>query len=195
MVVLLLGLVIATVFFSITKLSSELPAYMANASQQATTDLSTPQESETSAQIQQVALAVSPIAQGLLASAATLLVQFRLALAIFFFMISATLSLPTPSRLGLDTSLPTIGRVAALTEDVRKYMTVLTGVSAGRDWRDPGGTDDPASVDHHGKFRGHPHTGDIDALHGRVKERREERSCQVCQGFVGESERHFWYWW
>jgi predicted PurR-regulated permease PerM len=35
MVVLILGLVIATVFFSITKLTTELPTYMASASQQA----------------------------------------------------------------------------------------------------------------------------------------------------------------
>jgi AI-2 transport protein TqsA len=60
---------------------------------------------------------------------ADLLVQFGLALAIFFFMISAALALPTPSRLGLDPDIPIIGRVSALTEDVRKYMTVLTGVN------------------------------------------------------------------
>jgi len=35
MVVLLLGLVIATVFFSVTKLSTELPAYLASGSAQA----------------------------------------------------------------------------------------------------------------------------------------------------------------
>jgi predicted PurR-regulated permease PerM len=58
-----------------------------------------------------------------------LLVQFGLALAIFFFMISAALALPAPSRLGLDPSIPAIGRITALTEDVRKYMTVLTGVN------------------------------------------------------------------
>jgi predicted PurR-regulated permease PerM len=44
-------------------------------------------------------------------------------------MISAALALPTPSRLGLDPNAPTIGRVTALTEDVRKYMTILTGVN------------------------------------------------------------------
>jgi predicted PurR-regulated permease PerM len=44
-------------------------------------------------------------------------------------MISAAISLPTPSRLGLDADLPIINRVASLTEDVRKYMTVLTGVN------------------------------------------------------------------
>ena len=129
MVVLILGLVIATVFFSITKLTTELPTYMASASQQASADLSSTTDSETSTQVEQVTLSISPVAQSMLASALDLLVQFGLALAIFFFMISAALSLPTPSRLGLDPDMPVISRVTALTEDVRKYMTVLTGVN------------------------------------------------------------------
>ena len=58
-----------------------------------------------------------------------MLVQFGWALAIFFFMISAALALPAPSRLGLDPNNPTMGRVTHLTEDVRKYMTVLTGIN------------------------------------------------------------------
>ena len=127
-VVLLLGLVIATVFFSITKLSTELPTYMASASQQASEDLSTTENPETSEEIEQ-ATNVGPIAQSLMASAIDLLVDFGLALFIFFFMISAALSLPTPSRLGLNPNTPMIGRIATLTEDVRKYMTVLTGVN------------------------------------------------------------------
>ena len=65
----------------------------------------------------------------MLASVLDLLVQFGLALVIFFFMISAALALPAPSRLGLDPSSPSIGRIANLTEDVRKYMTVLTGIN------------------------------------------------------------------
>jgi AI-2 transport protein TqsA len=129
MVVLILGLVIATVFFSITKLATELPTYMASASEQATTDLSATQGSTTSTQVEQVTLSIGPIVQGLLASTVNLLVEFGLALAIFFFMISAALALPTPSRLGLNPAMPVIGRVAALTEDVRKYMTVLTGIN------------------------------------------------------------------
>jgi predicted PurR-regulated permease PerM len=128
-VVLFLGLVIATVFFSITKLSTELPAYLASGSMQAGTDLSSTQESEMSAQIEQVTLALGPVVQSLLTSVLNLLIQFGLALAIFFFMISAALSLPTPSRLGLDPNTPVIGRVTALTEDVRQYMAVLTGVN------------------------------------------------------------------
>jgi predicted PurR-regulated permease PerM len=129
MVVVLLGLVIATVFLSITKLTTELPTYLAGASQQASTDLSTTEGSEISAQIEQVTIGLGPVVQGLMSSVVDLLVQFGLALAIFFFMISAALSLPAPSRLGLDPNMPVIGRVTALTEDVRKYMTVLTGVN------------------------------------------------------------------
>ena len=129
MVVLLLALVIGTVFFSITKLSTELPTYMSSASQQASADLSSPEGSQTSIQIEQVTTSIGPVAQGVLASVMNLLVQFGLALVIFFFMISAAMALPTPSRLGLDPNTSSIGRVSALTEDVRKYMTVLTGVN------------------------------------------------------------------
>jgi AI-2 transport protein TqsA len=125
MVVLVLGLVIATVFFSIAQLSASLPTYMASASQQAASDTS----STTATQIDQITISMGPVMQGFLVSITNLLVQFGLALVIFFFMISAAISLPTPSRLGLDPDMPIIGRVTTLTEDVRKYMTVLTGVN------------------------------------------------------------------
>ena len=65
----------------------------------------------------------------MLASVLNLLVQFGWALVIFFFMISAAITLPKPSRLGLDPNAPAIGRITHLTEDVRKYMTVLTGIN------------------------------------------------------------------
>ncbi len=129
MVVLLLGLVIFTVFFSVTKLTTELPAYMASASEQASADVASTTDAETSTQIEQVTISMGPVVQGLLTNVLNLLAQFGLALVIFFFMISAALSLPTPSRMGLDPNQPIIGRVAELTEDVRKYMTVLTGVN------------------------------------------------------------------
>jgi AI-2 transport protein TqsA len=126
LVVLILGLVIATVFFSVTKLSTELPIYMESASQQASADLSATTNPETSAEIEQVTTSIGPVAQGVLASVVSLLVQFGMALLIFFFMISAALALPGAARLGLDPNAPVIGRVTALTEDVRKYMAVLT---------------------------------------------------------------------
>jgi AI-2 transport protein TqsA len=121
--------VIATVFFSITKLATELPTYVASASQQASEDLSTTESAEATTQIELVTTSTGAVAQSVMASVLDMLVQFGLALAIFFFMISAAMALPTPSRLGLDPGASNVGRVSSLTEDVRKYMTVLTGIN------------------------------------------------------------------
>ena len=129
MVVLILALVIATVFFSVTKLSTELPVYLADASEQATADTSTTESTETITQVEYVTTSIGPIAEGLISSMLDMLVVFGMALVIFFFMISAAMSLPTPSRMGLDPGNQSIGRVASLTADVRKYMTVLTGIN------------------------------------------------------------------
>jgi predicted PurR-regulated permease PerM len=129
MVVLILGLVIATVFFSITKLTTEIPAYTESASQQTTEEPAADSAAETTTQPDDVTVQIGEIAQGVIASVLNLLVQFGWALVIFFFMISAAITLPKPSRLGLDPNAPTIGRVTHLTEDVRKYMTVLTGIN------------------------------------------------------------------
>ncbi len=129
LVVVVLGLVIATVFFSITKLTTEIPEYAASASEQTAEDTAMETEAEASTQTTDVIVQAGEIAQGVLASVLNLLVQFGWALVIFFFMISAAIALPKPSRLGLDPNAPTIGRVTHLTEDVRKYMTVLTGIN------------------------------------------------------------------
>jgi predicted PurR-regulated permease PerM len=102
---------------------------MASASQQASEDLSTTDSTETTTQIELVTTSTGAVAQSILASVLDMLVQFGLALAIFFFMISAAMALPAPSRLGLDPGASNVGRVSALTEDVRKYMTVLTGIN------------------------------------------------------------------
>jgi len=137
LVVLILGLVILTVFFSMTKLATEVPTYVSSASQQASADLSSPVTStatpaptdSTSTTTVNASFQLGPVAQGFLQSMANLLVQFGIALAIFFFMISAAISLPGASRLGLDPNAPVLERVSALTEGVRKYMTVLTGIN------------------------------------------------------------------
>jgi AI-2 transport protein TqsA len=129
LVVLILGLVIFTVFFSVTKLSTELPVYLAEGATQASEDLSATEGTQTSIQIDQVVTSIGPVAQSVLATILDLLVTFGLALFIFFFMISAALAMPTPSRMGLDPNSTIIGRISKLTEDVRKYMTVLTGIN------------------------------------------------------------------
>ena len=67
MVVVLLGLVIATVFFSVTKLSTELPTYMSSASEQASEDLSSTADTETTAEVEQTTQSVGVVAQSVLA--------------------------------------------------------------------------------------------------------------------------------
>jgi AI-2 transport protein TqsA len=129
MVVVILALVILTVFFSVTKLSTEVPTYTASAAQQASpTATATPTGTDAAtAQINAtISLQTGPVLQGFIASIVELLVQFGLALVIFFFMISAAISLPEASRLGLDPNAAVLQRVTTLTEGVRKYMTVLT---------------------------------------------------------------------
>jgi predicted PurR-regulated permease PerM len=129
MVVILLGLVIGTIFFSVAKLSTELPVYQEEATSQATEDLSSTGDATLSVEIEQATQSIGPLVEGFLTSILNILVTFGLALVIFFFMISAALALPTPSRMGLDPGSSIIKRVSQLTEDVRKYMTVLTGVN------------------------------------------------------------------
>jgi AI-2 transport protein TqsA len=129
LVVLILGLVIFTVFFSVAKLSTELPVYLAEGSEQAAQDLSATENPTVNIQIEQVTNAIGPVAQGVLTAILNVLVTFGMALFIFFFMISAAMALPAPSRLGLDPNSSIIKRVAEITEDIRKYMTVLTGIN------------------------------------------------------------------
>jgi AI-2 transport protein TqsA len=129
MVVLLLLLVIFTVFFSITKLSTELASYQTDFMTQAISDTAAATGTDATIQIQSVVASGGALLTGMLAAVADFLVQFGLALVIFCFMIAAAISLPAPARLGLNPNTPVIGRIAALTEDVRKYMTVLTGIN------------------------------------------------------------------
>lgn len=129
-VVLLLGVVILTIFFSVSRLSLELPTYMADAAINAANDLpALGAGSVTSASMTQFTVQMGPASQKLVGIVLNLLVQFGMALFIFFFMISAAISLPGAVRLGLDPRAPLIGRITSLTGDVRRYMTILTGMN------------------------------------------------------------------
>jgi predicted PurR-regulated permease PerM len=55
--------------------------------------------------------------------------QAFLVMLIFAFMLSAALSLPSSSRLGLQTDHPLVKQAAALTEDVRRYITLTTSLN------------------------------------------------------------------
>jgi AI-2 transport protein TqsA len=128
-VVLLLGLVISTVFFSVTKLTTAVPTYLAaaqaNAAQEVPADV---MGFDTTILTSQIGLLV-PVIQGVVSVVLSLLVQFGMALFIFFFMISAAISLPSAVRQNLDPDSPIIGRVSILTRDVRQYMSILTGIN------------------------------------------------------------------
>ena len=102
---------------------------MAEGTTQATEDLSATGTTTLSITIDSISRSLGPIAQGFLTSILNILATFGVALFIFFFMISAALALPTPSRMGLDPGSSVITHISGLTEDIRKYMTVLTGIN------------------------------------------------------------------
>lgn len=130
LVVLILALVIATVFLSITSLFRELPAYLASASTQVNESMPDwLNRSDTPFTQTELTLQLGPAVQRIFTTVANLLVQFGLALFIFFFMISAAISLPGAARLGLTTDTPVIRQITTLTGDVRHYMTILTGIN------------------------------------------------------------------
>lgn len=141
MVVLLLGLVIFVVFLSVTELAADLPQYLEGDTGQTTgetttsdteTDDSTTSDSNTddsSSQSASVPAQLGDIVQGVIQSVVNLLVQFGWALVIFFFMIAAAMSLPTAARLGLNPDAPALERLSSITEDVRKYISVLTVIN------------------------------------------------------------------
>ena len=126
LVALALGLVIVTVYFSITKLSAELPEYLDSGSQQYSEDFSKLIGSETNTESSEVGIDLGEIAQSILAIFFDALVQMGVSLFIFFFMITTAVSLPGPARLGLDPKSPVIRKVTVYTADVRKYVSVLT---------------------------------------------------------------------
>ncbi len=127
LVALLLGLVIVTVFFSVTRLSTDLPQYSNSATQQSIEEDAAPADSETATQpADGTSQQIGDIGKSVIASVVNILVQMVFALFIFFFMISAAVSLPGAARLGLDPDTPILARVTTLTEDVRKYVSILT---------------------------------------------------------------------
>jgi len=128
LVVLTLALVITTVFFSVAKLSTEVPTYIASASEQTTASAEGSSSAEATASTT-INIEAGPVLQGFVTSMLDLLVQFGIALVIFFFMISAAISLPGARRLGIDPNAPMLQRIATLTQGIRKYMTVLTGIN------------------------------------------------------------------
>ena len=132
LVVGILGLVILTVFFSVSRLSLQLPTYMTAGADQAAGQIQQLFNNPGFLLDQTNSLNVtlrSPVVQNVIAIAANIVLQFGLTLLIFFFMLSAAVGLPSAARLGLDPSNPSFGRLQGLTKDVRQYVTILTGIN------------------------------------------------------------------
>lgn len=72
---------------------------------------------------------IEGIMTSLVASIGNAVVQVGMTLLIFIFMISAAISRAPKANEGLETAEPVINRVNEFTRDVRKYLTVTTGVN------------------------------------------------------------------
>jgi AI-2 transport protein TqsA len=129
LVVVVLLLVIGTVFFSVMKLSTELPTLLAEPTIEASGTAPYDPFASTTINISDATAQLGPIAAGAVSATLTIITQFVLALAIFFFMIAAAMNLDKKSRKGLDPNAPVVGRISQLTGGVQHYMTILTGIN------------------------------------------------------------------
>ncbi len=128
-VVGVLVLVIALVFVGVTKLSVDLAAYADEIAIQA---------EETATWIESSSLGstlnigapnssvINSAASALLGWIGSSLTTIFMTLLIFIFMIAAAVSLPSSTRKSMQTSYPVIERVSGLTEDVRRYVSIMT---------------------------------------------------------------------
>jgi predicted PurR-regulated permease PerM len=126
LVALALGLVIVVVILSVTRLATDLPTYLGSMAGATTTAATTTTTTDTTSPI---IVQMGPIATGVLDIVIDLVTQFGMALLIFFFMISAAISLPDARRGGISMDTAPVGKATNLTADVRNYVTVLTGIN------------------------------------------------------------------
>lgn len=129
LVVFVLLLVIGTVFFSVTRLSTQLPVLLAQSSLETSGATPPVPFDTTTINISEVTSQLGPVAAGAISATLGIVVQFVLALAIFFFMIAAAMNLDKKTRKGIDPNAPVVGRISELTGGVQHYMTILTGIN------------------------------------------------------------------
>jgi predicted PurR-regulated permease PerM len=132
-----IGLVLLLLFVGIAQLGDVIPALRLAAAG----DTAAVVESQADAlgvQIEDVVAAVedlitsqrlSNLATTLLSALFTGISQAFLVMLIFAFMLSSALALPSSARLGLRADHPMLQRAAALTEDVRRYITLTTALN------------------------------------------------------------------
>lgn len=72
---------------------------------------------------------ISSFMTAVIGSIGSTVVQIAMTMLIFVFMISAAISRSSKSNEGLETAEPVINRVNDFTRDVRRYLTVTTGIN------------------------------------------------------------------
>lgn len=134
-VLAVLGVVLLLVFVGMAQLAEVIPTLRMAAAQDAATAAVSDSAELLGVQIEEVTSAIESLitSQRMTGVATTLLSgvfgavsQAFLVLLIFAFMLSSALALPSSARMGLRTDHPLIQQASALTEDVRRYMTLTT---------------------------------------------------------------------
>jgi predicted PurR-regulated permease PerM len=72
---------------------------------------------------------VEQFSQVIISGAVNSLLMIGMVLLIFIFMLSAAISLPNTNRLSLRADSPALKSIAQLTEEVRRYMSIMTGIN------------------------------------------------------------------
>jgi predicted PurR-regulated permease PerM len=131
-VVGVLGLVIFVVIFSLGKLTAELPTYLSDMASRQEEDASS-QTSYSSLSAQASDLVSSEFAGQILRTMITfvapIIFQMVLVLFIFVFMVSAVITLPARTRGLIDPDLPMVSRVNKFTNDIQRYLSVMTVIN------------------------------------------------------------------
>ncbi len=112
LVVALIVFVLILVFGAFVQISEDVSGQLA----------SPDQSTITAEQMNQFFGAIVRWAGGAVALGVTVLI-------IFIFMLSAAITMPAANRLGLSVSNEVLNQIAQLTEDVRSYMSIMTGVN------------------------------------------------------------------
>ncbi len=66
---------------------------------------------------------------GIIVGAGSALAQMGLTFFVFFFMLYTALSIPNLSKLGINSDSSVVNQVLSLTDDVRQYVVVMTGLN------------------------------------------------------------------
>ncbi len=132
-VLAILGLVLLIIFIGMAQLADVVPtlrqaAFEADAAMDTQGDVLGLQFDEVTTAIQDLITSqrLTGIATTLVTALFIGLSQAFLVMLIFAFMLSSALALPSSARLGLRTDHPLVQQAAALTTDVRRYITLTT---------------------------------------------------------------------